>query len=378
VNDRVVAERPSKLNRRATAYLRWYPSTWRARYGNEFVAHLEAELEERPLSYVRGLNIALHGVTARFRLERGFRWFIGVGLVVAMVAALVIGALASEVRYPALPLSLNDNGGAGIPTRPTTVNNFNYRFTNHSSVRIRLLHVSLIGYKDYPVPHIVRVQIDPRHQMDALLDLPSTTPGLVPALGRSVVLGNNDSIDVSMVAPIKGRLYAVAGLNLEYERKGVDHTATTPLRQGLDLLCVEPRSSDSLESPYCTRSFTTAFALWGFYNVSLPHQAPAQHEALTTVTAALSYAGGAELRTPNLRDVRDWATRLFAHRGLWRIAGVTATKGNETMGNVAHELIFRLVLVKRGTSERTVVCVQNGLYESGAEISPEVTACPTP
>lgn len=372
MNDRIVAERPSKLRRRASGYLRWYPSVWRARYGEEFVAHLEAELEERPLSSARGLNIVLHGVTARFRLERGFQWFTGIALVAAMVAAGVVGVLASEVRYPALPLSMHNEGGAGIPTWSKTVNNFNFRFTNHSRARIRLLHVSLVGYRNYPVPHIVRVQVDVHHQKELALDLPSTTPGLVPAIGRSVILGNDDSIDVSMVAPLKGRLYGVAGLTLQYARNGVDHTVTTP--RNLDLLCVEPRPSESLTSPYCTRSITTAFSLWSFDHAKTPHRTQAQSEPLVATNAALSYVGSVDNRTSDLSDVREWATRLFAHRGSWKITRITATRGRVV--DVKHELLFHFDLVKRGTNERTVVCIQNGAYESGAEYSTAVAACP--
>ena len=373
MNDRTVAERPSNLNRRASGYLRWYPAVWRARYGEEFVAHLEAELEERPLSYARGLNIVLHGVTARFTLERGFRWFTAIALVTATVVALIVGVLVSEVHYPALPLSMHNEGGAGIPTEPKTVNNFNFRFTNHSSTRIRLLHVTLVGYKDYLVPRIVRVEVDEHHQKELGLNLPSTTPGLVPAIGRSVVLGNDDSIDVSMVAPLKGRLYGVAGLILRYERAGVDHTVTTP--QNLDLLCVEPRPSALLTSSFCTRRITTAFSLWSFDHAKTPSKTQAQSEPVVAANAALSYVGSVDNRTPDLSEVRAWATRLFAHRGRWKIARVTATKDDVNLGFAKHELLFRFVLIRRGTSERTVVCVRNGAYESGAEYSPAVAAC---
>jgi hypothetical protein len=379
MNHDIVAERPSKLNRRATGYLRWYPSAWRARYGEEFVAHLEAELEERPLSYTRGLNIVLHGVTARFRFEQRFRLFIGIGLVVAILAAIVIGVLASEVRYAALPLSVQNDGAAGMPTEPKTVNNFNFRFTNHSNVRIRLLHVALVGYDNYPVPRIVRVDIDVRHQKESALDLPSTTPGLVSAFGRSVILGNDDSIDVSMVAPLRGRLYGVVGLTLQYVRRGVTHTVMTPPTEP-DLLCVEPRPSDSLTSSYCTRSFTTAWALWSFVHLKTRHQTPAQSEALVTTNAALDDMGsiGAGIRTSSVSDVREWATRLFAHRGSWQIRRVTTTMGNVTLGNAQHELVFHFDLVKRETSDRTIVCVQNGVYESGAQYSPTIVVCPKP
>ncbi|MHB1087721.1 MAG: hypothetical protein ACYC19_03025, partial [Acidimicrobiales bacterium] len=91
--------------RRALGYLRWYPAKWRERYGEEFVAHLEDELEEQPVSYARGLNIALHGVTTRFRLDRSFRWTTSVVVVATMVGALVAGVLAYEVRNVGTPLS---------------------------------------------------------------------------------------------------------------------------------------------------------------------------------------------------------------------------------------------------------------------------------
>ena len=215
---------------------------------------------------------------------------------------------------------MHGEGGAGIPTEPKTVNNFNFRFTNHSNVRIRLLHVSLIGYENYPVPRIVRVEIDVNHQKVLGLNLPSTTPGLAPVIGRTVVLGNDDSIVVSMVAPRRGRLYGVEGLTLQYVSKGVTHTVATPLNLYLDLLCVEPRPSEPLSSPYCTRGFTTAFALWSFDHIKTPHQSPAQSEALVTTNAALDDMGSisAGIRTSSVSDVREWAKRLFAHRGSWR------------------------------------------------------------
>jgi hypothetical protein len=378
VNDRTVAEHPSELSRRASGYLRWYPSAWRARYGEEFVAHLEAELEERPLSVSRGLNIVLHGVTARFRLERGFRWFSSVAFAAVMVAALVVGVLASEVKYPTLPLTMHGAGGAGIPTRPTVVNDFNFRFTNHSNTRIRILRVTLIGYKDYPIPRIVRVEVDPHHQKYLLINPPLATPGLVPAIGRTVILGNDDSIIVSVKASLKGRLYGVAGLTLQYVRNGSTLTKTMPQKGDPDLLCVEPRPSESLNSPYCTRSFTTVYSLWSFEHPGTPHQTTAQSEAWVTTSAALSYVASIEHRTSGLNDVREWATRLFAHRGPWLIAHITATKGKAILSDVDHELLFHFALVNRRTSQRTVVCVQNGAYFSGGEVSSGIAACPKP
>jgi hypothetical protein len=187
-------------------------------------------------------------------------------------------------------------------------------------------------------------------------------------------LGNDDSIVVSMVAPLRGRLYGVVGLTLKYARNGVDHTVTTP--QNLDLLCVEPRPSESLTSPYCTRDFTTVFSLWAFDQLKAPLNTQAKSEAMAVTNAALSFTG-AEHRAPGTSDVREWATQLFGHRGPWKILRVTASTGNVRLVNANHELVFHFDLMKRGTSERTTVCVQNGAYVSGGgEVSPELAACP--
>jgi hypothetical protein len=50
---------------RAARLLRWYPREWRARYGEEFTELLVAELEERPRSLRRSVDLARSGLTAR-------------------------------------------------------------------------------------------------------------------------------------------------------------------------------------------------------------------------------------------------------------------------------------------------------------------------
>jgi hypothetical protein len=51
--------------RRATRLLWCYPRSWRARYGEEFVELLVAELSERPHSWRRGADVARTGMLAR-------------------------------------------------------------------------------------------------------------------------------------------------------------------------------------------------------------------------------------------------------------------------------------------------------------------------
>jgi hypothetical protein len=55
----------ASVRHRAERQLRWYPKEWRARYGEEFTELLVAELEERPRSLRRNVDLARSGLAAR-------------------------------------------------------------------------------------------------------------------------------------------------------------------------------------------------------------------------------------------------------------------------------------------------------------------------
>jgi hypothetical protein len=59
------APAPGPLERRARRLLRWYPGSWRARYGEEFAELLLAELADQPRAWRRTVNVARCGLTAR-------------------------------------------------------------------------------------------------------------------------------------------------------------------------------------------------------------------------------------------------------------------------------------------------------------------------
>jgi hypothetical protein len=59
------ADPRSSASRRARRLLRWYPAAWRARYGEEFTELLMSDIEERPRSRVRALDVARGGLVAR-------------------------------------------------------------------------------------------------------------------------------------------------------------------------------------------------------------------------------------------------------------------------------------------------------------------------
>ena len=51
--------------RRVVRLLRWYPSSWRARYGEEFAELLLADVTEQPRSWRRAVDVAANGLLAR-------------------------------------------------------------------------------------------------------------------------------------------------------------------------------------------------------------------------------------------------------------------------------------------------------------------------
>jgi hypothetical protein len=53
------------IEQRAARLLRWYPRAWRARYGEEFAELLAADMQERPRSAVRTLDVVRAGLAAR-------------------------------------------------------------------------------------------------------------------------------------------------------------------------------------------------------------------------------------------------------------------------------------------------------------------------
>jgi hypothetical protein len=56
---------PDGAARRAARLLRWYPTSWRSRYGEEFTELLIAEICERPRSLTRTADVVRGGIVAR-------------------------------------------------------------------------------------------------------------------------------------------------------------------------------------------------------------------------------------------------------------------------------------------------------------------------
>jgi len=97
----MTARRPPAI--RAARLLRWYPSPWRDRYGAEFTELLMADLEERPRSAARTLDVARGGLVARLA---------GAGLGGCPLPAAGGGVVTPQVRYRRVSASLGSLSGA--------------------------------------------------------------------------------------------------------------------------------------------------------------------------------------------------------------------------------------------------------------------------
>ena len=58
----------STAERQAARLLRWYPVSWRARYGEEFAELLLADFADQPRNWRRSADVAAHGLLARLAL----------------------------------------------------------------------------------------------------------------------------------------------------------------------------------------------------------------------------------------------------------------------------------------------------------------------
>ncbi len=58
----------SRAEKQARRLLRWYPRSWRDRYGDEFSELLRADIAERPRSWSRTIDVARSGAAARLGL----------------------------------------------------------------------------------------------------------------------------------------------------------------------------------------------------------------------------------------------------------------------------------------------------------------------
>ena len=371
----------SATAKRARGYLRWYPSAWRARYGEEFVAHLEAELTDRPAALGRTLDIVAHGLLARLSWQRGVRILVRATVAFALVAAAAVGIVAlSRLRAPIAITSGYHGGitGVGLFAPPNQVIDVADNFSTRSPVVVRITSVAVVPLRGFAPPEVVGVEFAP-HASNLVnargwpVRLPTSATvraqGNVPparVLGATVTLARTDVLWLGLRAPELHHAYAVEGLRVTYERHGVSHTFTINQSTSPDVLCASSSRAPVMPS-WCSHEIRVAGAIAAYSTATHPPSRAASDEAQLIAQLALDEVAVTGHGPPTLGVVRHWADRLFPPGGLGAVRSVTSASRHE----------WRFVIHRRSGESSAVICTTRGqVTENGGVIGVGVQSCP--
>lgn|GEM_PF-3163921 len=375
----------SATTKRAQGYLRWYPSAWRERYGEEFVAHLEIELAERPVSFARTSDIVAHGLFARFSFQRGLRIALSTAAASVVVIVAIVATISSSHYWAPVTISSGYDGGisgVGQFSTPSQVNDVSVNFTTRSRVAIRITSVKVIPLRGFLAPQLVGVEFAP-HFSELANDhgwpirLPKGTTAqeqgrtpMIQAIGTTVTLARSDALWLGLRAPLLHRAYAVEEVRVTYERRGVSHTmvisqATTP-----DVICSS--LSLSAKTPtWCSQDIAAASAIATFSSNRRTTTERPTDEALMVAQFAESEVQASGHGTPTLVDVRHWAAQFFAVNSSDAIRSVT---GTFNLGVPE----WRFVIRGGSNNSSVVLCTDRGVVDSGGGmIGVGIENCPS-
>ena len=243
---------------RAQRSLRWYPRAWRDRYGEEFCAHLEAEFEERPWSWRRGANVALHGIVTRLQFQGLLRWTVGVtGLAAVAVAAVLL--VATELAAPSPPtLTATGGGGETFTADAPGATTITFGFSARPGTVLRILSVDLVGVPGFSLATVAGADFAPvvsgvinlgAWPMAETANLSLHTP--VPAIGRSISLARHDTLFVGVRVSRAHHVYPVVGVKVVYLDHGHRFTTIILNRWGPIVVCAVATEVLALPS-WCT------------------------------------------------------------------------------------------------------------------------------
>lgn len=365
----------SATTNRAQGYLRWYPLTWRERYGEEFVAHLEIELAERPVSFARTSDIVAHGLLARLSFQRGLRITLRAATAVLLVTAAVFGAMALTHYWSPVTISSGSDGGVsgvGLFARPTQVNDVAINFSTQTFVAIRITSVTVIPLRGFLTPEVVGVEFA-AHASELAnargwpIQLPKGTTAqaqgsapLVQAIGTTVTLAPTNVLWLGVRAPLLHHAYGVGEVRVNYELRGVSHTMTIDKSTAPDVICASSSNSGQMPS-WCSQEIQAARAIAMFSKDSTTSAKLPSDEALLVAQLALSEVQAAGHGAPTLVDVRHWAAQFFPANdsdAILSVTGVVNVGGPE----------WRFVIRKASSHSLVVLCTNRGLIGSGGGI----------
>ena len=374
-------ESSSLLTKRARGYLRWYPKAWRIRYGEEFVAHLEAELTERPRSPTRGIDIALHGFTTRLSMQRGLRNAVRGAVIILLAVALSVTALAIVRSWsPVVVATGADSTGSALAATPSQVTAFSFNFSSPAPKSIRITGVRLIPLTDFGVPRIVGVEFAARADRIGVVEgwpvrfNPSQARrdgrvAVVPAYGATVNLAHSNAIWVGLSAPLTHHAYAVEGLVVTYKRGSLTHTFTIGKGATPDVICgvSRPRTQTRAIARWCNPQIDAANLIATDLTGPKRSLTWISGEAMDVAQLAVDQTYTFH-RVPSLRELRYWASRFFPARARDGVLRVTSVVVNQIPE-------WRFAIARGSTSELIAVCTSRPrLLRNGFE-GVEIRSC---
>lgn len=313
---------------------------------------MESELRDLPFSTSRGMDVALHGVMARFRTVRYVRWSSGMVVVVTVGVTFVV-AMALHQHSPEVPMKVIQTGGVGLPTNSAQVNDFALEFGSVPGVKVRFTKIVAVPLRGFPAPNATGAYFAPSFSLLFTMNgwpprFPASAPqwmrrlDLREALGTPITLGRKNTLLVGYRAPRVGVAYAVSALKATYVHDGVVHTVVLSQMATPDVLCVTSSGGVIVNIPtWCSAEISAANAIARSPAAKMPS---AHGEAQMVVNVAANYEDIFR-RTVTLSEVRTWANRLFPPNTPWGIRSVSAIGANGR--------VFRFVV--RNSTETAVI-----------------------
>lgn len=373
----------STIGRRARGLLRWYPRAWRQRYGEEFVAHLEVELAERPHAPGRFLDIVAHGVLARLTYEPVRRRVSFVVATACAVVAMSVVVVALGQYFGPLALRANvdtTSEALGLPVRTSEVADVAFTFSSRDHSTITITSVRPLGVRGFPVPAVRGVDEVGSNVAATSTPLLANAQGwpprlssgkvayldaghLVAVLGRPITLSRTSTLWVGLRATRPSRVYALDGLSVTYRYRGISHVMVLDKEGSADALCVVPYDVRILPSA-CNRALDQVDAV-----------AKASVGGLTPARAAIAVADMAadealvEGRQPSLRRARALAREFFPAAKAGGVRSIVLIKGPYRR--------WEMTFARAATASLVEVCVTTGTVDESNRglLEPQLDHC---
>ena len=353
--------------RRATKLTRWYSPQWRERYGDEFIAHMEQELRDRPSDFGRTWNIACHGLLNRIETWSRFRFVASLSSVAAVVIAVAV-FLASLSSVAPVRLTPGSRGmgivSVGLVSGPKEVTDLSFNFSTPKPTSVKILSVGVVTLPGFTSPEVIGVDFASHPSFLANihgwpLRLPNNEPVAIegdhhpiPVIGKQVELGQYNTLWLGLRTPLVNNAYAVNGLVVHYERDGKLFTASLSQGGEPDVICV--RRSPLVFDPTCSGLGHAASSIAGAMRAKSPG-----NMAQMITYAALGLQFTINRHFPTLRSVEHWAALVKPAKGPFGVQRITEVTSPS-------QRLFRFFMRRGESTKVEPICVIANIQQNGA------------